>query len=228
MILSVLSLTCHLEPVTFLDFGKKANVIPVPKVKPPTSIESDLRPISLTPTVSKIFESIVGHRVLETTADKFDLKQFGAIKGRSTVHALTDILHIWHSALDRGKSVRAVFIDYAKAFDHVHHGTILQKMAAFDIEPCIIRWMHSFLVLRTQRVKLNRLVSPWVTLSGGIPQGTWFGPYVFLVLINDLVTSLTMHKFIDDTTITEIIPKHNNSVMQIACSEMKHFHTITS
>ena len=84
-------------------------MIPVPKVKPPTSIESDLRPISLTPTVSKIFESIVGHRVLETTADKFDLKQFGAIKGRSTVHALTDILHIWHSALDRGKSVRAVF-----------------------------------------------------------------------------------------------------------------------
>src|SRR5208282_3239142 len=94
VILSVLSLTCHLEPVTFLDFGKKANVIPVPKVKPPTSIESDLRPISLTPTVSKIFESIVGHRILETTADKFDLKQFGAIKGRSTVHALTDIIHI--------------------------------------------------------------------------------------------------------------------------------------
>ena len=207
----------------FPGLWKKANVIPVPKVKPPTSIESDLRPISLTPTVSKIFESIVGHRILETTADKFDLKQFGAIKGRSTVHALTDILHIWHSALDRGKSVRAVFIDYAKAFDHVHHGTILQKMAAFDIEPCIIRWMHSFLVLRTQRVKLNRLVSPWVTLSGGIPQGTWFGPYVFLVLINDLVTSLTMHKFIDDTTITEIIPKHNNSVMQIACSETETF-----
>src|SRR5664279_4585470 len=98
----------------FPGIWKKANVIPIPKVKPPTSIESDLRPISLTPTVSKIFESIVGYRVLETTADKFDPKQFGAIKGRSTVHALVDILNIWHSALDRGNSVRALFIDYAK------------------------------------------------------------------------------------------------------------------
>jgi len=32
-----------------------------------------------------------------------------------------------------------------------------------------------------------------------------------------------MHKFIDDTTITEIIPKHHNSVMQIACSETETF-----
>jgi len=32
---------------------KHANVLPIPKVKPPKSIESDLRPISLTSTVSK-------------------------------------------------------------------------------------------------------------------------------------------------------------------------------
>ena len=44
---------------------KKANVVDVPKANPPASIEADLRPISLTPTVSKVLESIVGSWILD-------------------------------------------------------------------------------------------------------------------------------------------------------------------
>ena len=36
-----------------------ANVIPLPKTKPIISVETDIRPISLTPIVAKVFESIV-------------------------------------------------------------------------------------------------------------------------------------------------------------------------
>ena len=39
---------------------KSAEVVPVPKTHPPTSIQDHLRPISLLPTLSKVFESIVG------------------------------------------------------------------------------------------------------------------------------------------------------------------------
>jgi len=39
---------------------KAAEVIPVPKVPKPRSIQTDLRPISLLPCLAKIFESIVG------------------------------------------------------------------------------------------------------------------------------------------------------------------------
>jgi len=51
--------------------------------------------------------------------------QFGAIKGRSTSHALVDIMHnsmVQYRALDE-RVIRVVFIDYAKAFDHVDHLT---------------------------------------------------------------------------------------------------------
>ena len=88
---------------------KQANVLPIPKVHPPQSIESDLRPISLTPTVSKILEAIVGRHIFEKVQDKLDPKQFGAVRGRSTVHALIDLLHMWHSAIDKSKSVLIVF-----------------------------------------------------------------------------------------------------------------------
>ena len=75
---------------------KQANVIAVPKTKPPKSIQQDIRPISLTPTLSKILESIIGRWMLGKISDKFDPKQFGAIRGRSTSHALVDILHKWY------------------------------------------------------------------------------------------------------------------------------------
>ena len=92
---------------------KKANVLPIPKTNPPTSIESDLRPISLTPTVSKVLESIIASWILELIDKQLDDHQFGAPKGRSTTHALVDLLHHWHRTLNEGHSVRALFLDYA-------------------------------------------------------------------------------------------------------------------
>ena len=47
------------------DTWKSANVIPLPKVNPPNTIEKDVRPISLTPIASKTLESIILNMVNE-------------------------------------------------------------------------------------------------------------------------------------------------------------------
>ena len=199
---------------------KRANVVPIPKSRPPKSVQDDLRPISLTPTLSKILESLVGRWILSKIADKFDVRQFGALRGRSTTHALIDITHMWHKALDDRNSIRALFVDYSKAFDHVDHSTVLRKMAALDIHPCLLKWMHSFLLDRQQRVKIGNCYSDWITLTGGMPQGTWFGPYVFLILIDDLNTIMATFKFVDDVTLTELIGQSNISRMQLAADQV--------
>ena len=193
---------------------KQANIIVIPKIKPPKSVEQDLRPISLTPTVSKVFESLVGRRLLATVADKFDKKQFGGIKGRSTSHALVDMLHTWNKALDEEQSARILFIDYAKAFDHVDHKTVMTKLAALGVSPILLRWIRSFLMDRQQRVKIGNLYSDWSSPNGGMPQGTWLGPFVFLSIINDLQSALHLHKFVDDCTLSEVLPKLSASAMQ--------------
>ena len=177
-------------------------------------MEQDLRPISLTPTVSKVFESLVGRRLLATVTDKFDTKQFGAIRGRSTSHALVDILHTWNKALDDEQSVRVLFIDYAKAFDHVDHETVMKKLAALGVSTILLRWIRSFLMNRQQRVKIGDLFSDWSSPNGGMPQGTWLGPFVFLTLINDLQSALQLHKFVDDCTLSEVLSKLATSAMQ--------------
>ena len=80
--------------------------------------------------------------------------------------------------------------------------------------------MHSFLLNRQQRVKIGTFFSDWTTLKGGMPQGTWFGPYVFLVLIDDLNTIMATFKFVDDVTLTEIIDQSNLSQMQLAADQI--------
>jgi len=79
---------CHV-PILW----KQANVIPVPKIHPPKLVENDLRPISLTATLSKILESFVGGWIQETVGHQLDTNQYGAVKDRSTSHALVSVLH---------------------------------------------------------------------------------------------------------------------------------------
>jgi len=38
-----------------------------------------------------------------------------------------------------------------------------------------------------------------------MPQGSWLGPLSFLVLINDLKPNCLVHKYVDDTTLTELL-----------------------
>jgi len=60
-----------------------------------------------------------------------------------------------------------------------------------------------FLAQRFQRVKLTNCFSEWLPLKGSMPQGTWLGPLIFLLLIDDLSTGCMLHKFVDNLTLTE-------------------------
>jgi DNA-binding MltR family transcriptional regulator len=53
-----------------------------------------------------------------------------------------------------------------------------------------------------------------------MPQGTWFGPYVFIMLIDDLRFSMDTYKFVDDVTLTEVITSHADSQMQHALNQV--------
>ena len=57
----------------------------------------------------------------------FDTNQYGALKQRSISHALVSVLHHWSTALDSDNSMRALFVDYAKAFDQLDHNVLLNK-----------------------------------------------------------------------------------------------------
>jgi len=68
-----------------------------------------------------------------------------------------------------------------------------------------LKWFGSYLSHRRQCVRVGQLFSSWKTLSGGMPQGSRLGPLSFIVLIDDLRAACEVHKFVDDTTFSELI-----------------------
>ena len=67
--------------------------------------------------------------------------------------------------------------------------------------------MVDFLMDRKQRVKSAQdCHSDWRSVYAGVPQGTKLGPWLFLIMINDLDTTADM-KYVDDTSISEMAGK---------------------
>jgi hypothetical protein len=107
---------------------KSADVIPYPKTTPVKDAATDLRPISLTPVMSKIGESSIYKWLLEAIEDRIDPNQFGAIKNSCTTDALMFMIHKWFQALDGTVSlVRVRLLDFSKAFDKIDHNLCTNK-----------------------------------------------------------------------------------------------------
>jgi len=99
---------------------------------------------------------------------------------------LIDVLRCWSSELDNSQSACVLFVDFARAFDHADHSTVLWKLRSSGVPKFIVDWLASFLTRRHQRVKIANVCSDLVALRGGMPQGSWPGPLIFLILIDDL------------------------------------------
>ena len=211
------------QPVTFIlncSFAeqqlppswKLADVVPIPKQKPVEVINKHLRPISLTPIISKLAEDFVVSAFIGPAVLKIiDPDQFGALPKSSTALALTSMLHHWTRATDgTGSAVRVVLFDYRKAFDYIDHQLLTHKIYSLDIPRGVARWVVDFLVHRYQRVKLSAdCFSEWGPVPAGVPQGTKLGPWLFLLMINDLrIPQVQTWKYVDDTTVAEIVPRN--------------------
>jgi len=111
----------------------------------------------------------------------------------------------WATVLDSGGSVRTVFVDFQKAFDRVDNNIVLHKLLQRDVPHFMIKWMFSCLEGRQQRVKVNDGFSNWTQLVGGMPQDSWLRPLIFLLVIDDLQLDCLVHKFVDVTTLSELL-----------------------
>ena len=163
---------------------KMANVIPLPKTKPIISVETDIRPISLTPIVAKVFESIVWGWVDDIVDERIDDNQFGGVGGTSTTDALVEMTHKWYEATDvLNNYVRVVLLDFSKAFDIINHHILVDKLITNSVPAHIVRWFAAFLLDRQQQVKIGNIYSRTSSPNGGVPQGTLSGPKCFIYYI---------------------------------------------
>ena len=138
--------------------------------------------------------------------------QFGGMKGSSPTLALLSLIHQIQAALESpGNFCRILMLDFSKAYDHIDHGILLNKLKTFDIPDFMIKWFHAFLFDRKQRVCLQEHFPEWVRINGGVPQGTLSGPRLFLAMIDDLQVTVPNIKYMDDTTLFDVSQRSENT-----------------
>ena len=94
--------------------------------------------------------------------------------------------------------------DSSCSFDSLDRGKLLQKLEHYGVRGSELAWFRSYLVGRKQCVKYKGAVSSELTTSYGIPQGGSVSGLLFVIYMNDIVYSTTLHNFFlyaDDTTV---------------------------
>lgn len=160
-----------LENNIFPDGLKQADIKRVHK-KGDTTDMGNFRPVSLLPTLFKVFERILYDQLNASFESIFSPLLCGFRKTYSTQHALLKLLLAWHKALDNKGIVRAVLMDLSKAFDTLPHDLIIAKLACYGLSKLSLDLIYSFLSCRKQRVKIGGKFSEWLAIILGVPQGS--------------------------------------------------------
>ena len=121
------------------------------------SDKDNYRPISVIPTVARIFERIIYDQLYTYLIENelLNPQQSGFRSLHSTVTALLDLINeCWYN-IDRKMVNGVILLDLKKAFDTVNHDILLKKLEYFGFDCSSIAFFHLYVSNRQQQCNVN-------------------------------------------------------------------------
>lgn len=167
---------------------------------------NNLRPISILPVLSKIFECLVLGQMVSFLSSgpycvlKDTLSAYH--KGHSTTTALLAMKDDITWAMKCGEVTLAALADFLKELDTVAYEIAPKKLHCLGFSKSFLTWTTNYLTGWRQFIQIDDKVSNTVDLKFDVLQGLVLGPVLFNLYINDLSDQLdlvTCHQYADDT-----------------------------
>jgi len=153
----------------------------------------DFRGISISPTISKVFE----HCILDRYADFLVTSdnQFGFKKNSSCAHAIYSMRCVVDYYVEFGSTVNLCALDISKAFDKMNHYGLFIKLMKKHVPINLLRVLEMWFAIGSTCVKWCNFFSRSFVLSCGVRQGGVLSPYLFALYIDSIFDKVKRFNF---------------------------------
>ena len=133
---------------------------------------NNYRPISLLPSLSKIFESAISDQLLHYFVENnlLSKEQFGFRPGHSTELAAIRLDDYLMSKIDSNNTLLNIYIGLSKAFDTLNYSILLSKLKYYGVNGCANKLICSHLSGRSQYVEYIGHKSEELPVTTGVPK----------------------------------------------------------
>ena len=195
--------TC-IKNLHFPSAWKLARICAIPKGNQIKS-EKDLRPISILPVLSKVYERLI-FRQLSDFIDKNNVlnsKISVYRKGQSTTTVLQAIRDDIVKAMKRSEVTMMILADFSKALDTIFFRNLITKMSKLGFSRGFLIWTLNYVMHRKQFLKIDDTCSEVRNVNFEVPQGFILGPVLFNIYVADLQDNVNVKcfQYADDKTI---------------------------
>ena len=162
-------------------------VIPLHKKGSINEVEN-YRGVTLLSVLGKLFSSVLNNRLSDWAERYFILieAQAGFRSQMSTVDNIFVLHSLITHALNQGKRLYRVFIDFTKAFDYVVRDNLWYKLVRLWLRGKILNIVKSMYQMVKSRVKVLNNIGNEFYCSLGVRQGECLSPLLFSFYLNDI------------------------------------------
>ena len=172
------SLETELHPIT----GGKAALFPF--WRKVTWLPSNYRGISLTSTADKIFNKMILLRIRPEIEKVLRKNQNGFRPGRSTTTQVLSLRRLIEGITEKQLTAILLFVDFSKAFDSIHRGTMLSILRAYGIPEVLIRSIGALYEDTTSTIRTPDGDTDFFQVLAGVLQGDTLAPYLIIIVLD--------------------------------------------
>ena len=172
------------------DHFNEALVVQLYKTGKTPELYSSYRPIALLNVTYKIFAKLLQNRLREALDNRIVDFQYGYRQGRSTAEPIFIARRTQELAERHGRHLYILALDYAKAFDSIPHGKLLECLQRLGAPTKLIKLVAILYREPRFRIKIIEGISDEFRQATGIRQGCPLSPYLYIIATTCLMLDL--------------------------------------